>query len=517
MDAIVKNLNFGEKARSNVYDGIDKLTRAVSSTLGASGKCVILEDHTGKPIITKDGVTVAESVILRDPVENMGATLLKEAARKTVKEAGDGTTTATVLAHSILSEAYKVLDKTNTREMKEGIERSVEKVVEYLKKNSVEVTDDMLDQVATISTNNDPELGKIIGNAFRLVDLTGVVVMEPTEDNETSVELVEGVEYDKGLVNSHFVTSKTKRAAELDNALVLIIESPVESIRKIQSVLEYVIKNNKPLLIIADCEQSVISALAMNKVKGNIKVNVINAPTYGVSKKDTLNDLALLTGATVINEDLGDDMDLIQPEYLGSCLKSITTDLETIIQVEDDNPNVEKLIKDLRDQIESTKNPNEVVRLERRLGRISAKVAIVKVGANSEIELKEKQDRVEDAICATKAAIKEGIVSGGGIALLNASNEIKAETIGEKVLLKAIKAPFKTILSNAGIEKYDKPSALGEGLDVVTGNMVNMINSGIIDPLLVTKSALRNAASVASTIISTDCVINNLRIDDSNR
>jgi chaperonin GroEL len=225
----------------------------------------------------------------------------------------------------------------------------------------------------------------------------------------------------------------------------------------------------------------------------------------------------LLTGATVINEDLGDDMDLIQPEYLGSCLKSITTDLETIIQVEDNNPNVEKLIQDLRDQIESTKNPNEVIRLERRLGRISAKVAIVKVGANSEIELKEKQDRVEDAICATKAAIKEGIVSGGGIALLNASSKIKAETVGEEVLLKAIKAPFKTILSNAGIVEYKKPKEEGEGLDVVTGSTVNMINSGIIDPLLVTKSALRNAASVASTILSTDCVINNLRIDDSNR
>ena len=517
MDAIVKNLNFGEKARKNVYKGIDKLTKAVSSTLGASGKCVMLEDHTGKPIITKDGVTVAESVILRDPVENMGATLLKEAARKTVKEAGDGTTTATVLAHAILTEAYEVLDKTNTRDLKEGIDKSVEAVVDYLKENSVEVTDDMLDQVATISTNNDPELGKIIGDAFRLVDLTGVVVMEPTEDNETSVELVEGVEYDKGLVNSHFVTSKTKRAAELDNALVLIVESPVESIRKIQSVLEYVIKNNKSLLIIADCEQSVISALAMNKVKGNIKVNVINAPTYGVSKKDTLNDLALLTGATVINEDLGDDMDLIQPEYLGSCLKSITTDLETIIQVEDNNPDVEKLVKDLRDQIETTKNPNEVIRLERRLGRISAKVAIVKVGANSEIELKEKQDRVEDAICATKAAIKEGIVSGGGIALLNASSKIKAKTVGEQVLLKAIKAPFNTILSNAGIEEYKKPKKEGEGLDVVTGKTVNMIGSGIIDPLLVTKSALRNAASVASTILSTDCVINNLRIDDSNR
>ena len=516
-DAIVKNLNFGSQARDTVFQGIEKLTKAVSSTLGASGKCVILEDGTGRPVITKDGVTVADNIILLDPVENMGATLLKEAARKTVKEAGDGTTTATVLAHAILDEAYKVLDKTNTRELKEGINTAVESAIEYLKENSVEVTDSMLDQVATISTNNDPELGKIIGDAFRMVDLSGVVVMETTEDNETSVELVEGIEYDKGLVNSHFVTSKTKRAAELENALVLIVESPVESIRKIQSVLEYVIKNNKPLLIIADCEQSVISALAMNKVKGNIKVNVINAPTYGVSKKDTLNDLALLTGSTVINEDLGDDMDLIQPEYLGSCLKSTTTDLDTIIQVEDNNPNVEKLIDDLKQQIENTKNPNEVIRLERRLSRVSAKVAIVKVGANSEIELKEKQDRVEDAICATKAAIKEGIVPGGGIALLNASNKIKAKSTGEKVLLKAIKAPFETILSNAGIDKYEKPDNDGEGLDVVTGNMVNMINSGIIDPLLVTKSALKNAASVASTIISTDCVINNLRINEGNR
>ena len=517
MDAIVKNLNFGREARINVFKGIEKLTKAVSSTLGASGKRVMLEDHTGKPIITKDGVTVAESVILRDPVENMGATLIKEAARKTVKEAGDGTTTATVLAHAILTEAYRVLDKTNTRVLKEGINKSAKETIGYLEKNSVDVTDDMLNQVATISTNNDPELGKIIGDAFRLVDLTGVVVMEPTEDNETSVELVEGVEYDKGLVNSHFVTSKTKRAAELDNALVLIVESPVESIRKIQSVLEYVIKNNKSLLVIADCEQSVISALAMNKVKGNIKVNVINAPTYGVSKKDTLNDLALLTGATVINEDLGDDMDLIQPEYLGSCLKSITTDLETIIQVEDNNPAVENLIKDLRDQIETTKNPNEVIRLERRLGRISAKVAIVKVGANSEIELKEKTDRVEDAICATKAAIKEGIVSGGGIALLNASKKIKAKTIGEEVLLNAITAPFKTILENAGIDEVESNMSVGEGLNVITGQVVNMIESGIIDPLLVTKSALRNAVSVATTILSTDCVINNLRIDDSDR
>ena len=515
-DAIVKNLNFGEQARSEVFEGIEKLTQAVSSTLGASGKCVMLEDGQGKPIITKDGVTVADSIILLDPVENMGATLLKEAARKTVKEAGDGTTTATVLAHAILQHANNK-DDISTRDMKNGIDSAVKKVVAFLEDVSVEVTDDMLDHVATISCNNDAELGKIIGDAFRSVDRTGVVMMETTEDNETSVEIVEGVEYDKGLVNSHFITSKTKRAAELENPLVLIVESPVENIRKIQSVLEFVIKNGKPLLIIADCEQAVTSALAMNKVKGNIKVNVINAPTYGVSKKDTLSDLALLTGATVINEDLGDDMDLIQPEHLGQAIKSVTTDTETIIQVDTDNPKVYELIDSLKEQLSNTKNPGQVMKLEQRLARVSGKLAIVKVGASSEIELKEKQDRVEDAICATKAAVKEGIVSGGGIALLNASQYIEADSKAEQVLLDSIQAPFKTILSNASIDSYKMPDNVGEGLNVVTGNMVNMIQSGIIDPLLVTKSALRNAASVATTILSTDCVINNLRINEGNR
>ena len=512
---IVKNLNFGDKAKEQVFKGIEKLTNAVSSTLGASGKCVILEDETGKPIITKDGVTVADSIILLDPVENMGATLLKEAARKTVKEAGDGTTTATVLAHSILRHANK--KDINTREMKSGIDSAVKKVVKYLKENSVSVTEDMLDQVATISCNNDADLGSIIGDAFRAVDKTGVVIMEPTEETQTSVEIVEGVEYDKGLVNSHFITSKTKRVAELENPLVLIVESPVENIRKIQNVLEFVIKNNKSLLIIADCEQAVTSALAMNKVKGNIKVNIINAPTYGVNKKDTLSDLALLTGATVINEDLGDDMDLIQSEHLGQAIKSVTTDTETIIQVDNSNPKISELVEYLKKELSKTKNSNEIIKLEKRLARVSGKVAIVKVGANSEIELKEKQDRVEDAICATKAAIKEGIVSGGGIALLNASQNIEADNEGERVLLDAIQAPFKTILSNAGIDSYKISKSVGKGLDVVTGNMVNMIKSGIIDPLLVTKSALRNAASVATTILSTDCVINNVRVDESNR
>ena len=245
----------------------------------------MLEDHTGKPIITKDGVTVADSIILRDPVENMGATLLKEAARKTVREAGDGTTTATVLAHSILTEAYKVSDKTNSRELKEGINKATEAVVKYLKKISVDVKGKMIDQIATISTNNDPELGRIIADAFRAVDNTGIVMMETSADGKTVVEVIDGVQYDKGLTNSHFITNKQNKSAELENALVLLVESPIDTIRQIQPVLEYVIKNNKPLLIIGDLEQGVLSALAMNKNKGNIKVNVINAPTYGISKK----------------------------------------------------------------------------------------------------------------------------------------------------------------------------------------------------------------------------------------
>tara|TARA_R110001592_G_scaffold43570_5_gene141125 strand:- start:24983 stop:26536 length:1554 start_codon:yes stop_codon:yes gene_type:complete len=515
-DAIVKNLSFGDEAREKVFEGINKLTNAVSSTLGAGGKCVMLEDGAGKPVITKDGVTVADSIILLDPVENMGATLLKEAARKTVREAGDGTTTATVLAHAILVEASKVDKSISTRDVRIGIEQALKKTLKYLDKIKVPVKGDMIDQIATISTNNDPHLGKIIGNAFRAVNKTGVVMMEMSDLAETEVEVVNGVQYDKGLTNSHFITSKEKRAAELENPLVLLIESPVENVRQIQSVLEYVIKNNKPLLIVADIEAPVISALAMNKVKGNIKVNVINAPTYGITKKEMLTDLAMLTKATIINEDLGDDLDLIKPEFLGTCLKSVTTDEETIIQVDKPSEEIKKAIKFIKKDLSKNKPPAEIIRLEKRLARLSAKIAIVKVGANSDIELKEKSDRVEDAICATKAAIKEGIVPGAGIALHNAADSIEDPTLNEQILINAIKYPYKKILSNAGIS-YGPFLDVGWGINVITGESCNLIKNGIIDPLLVTKSALSNAVSVATTILSTDCVINNLRIDEGNR
>jgi len=508
---LVKNLAFGDTARSQILTGVEKLTNAVGSTLGASGKCVILEDSNGQPQITKDGVTVANSIILQDPIENIGATLIKQAAQKTVADAGDGTTTATIIAKAILDQAteHSLLD--DVREMKKGIDSGVDKVIKYLNKKSKKVTGKKINQVATISANNDKELGEVIGEAFRLVDETGVVMMETNEQPETVVELIEGVQYDQALKNNHFVTNKEKGTAELENPLVLIVESQIPNVRKIQSVLEFIIKNNKSLLIIADVDPQVVSALAMNKTKGNIKVNIVDAPVYGISKKDVLSDLCAVTGATLINEDLGDDMDLIQPEHLGSCLKSITNSEETILKVDlSDKPEVDEIIKTLENQLKETTNPNFLVRLEKRLAKLKAKVATVKVGANSEIELKEKRDRVEDAICATKAAIKEGIVPGGGIALLNASFNLKPTCIGEEVLYSAIRKPYELILKNAGIEKLSKLEE-GMGLDVVTGKTVDMVKAGIIDPLLVTKSALKNAASVATTILSTDCVINNMR------
>jgi len=522
-DSIVKNLSFGDEAKFKVFKGIEQLTNAVGSTLGASGKCVIMEDSSGHPVITKDGVTVANSIILKDPIENMGATLLKEASRKTVREAGDGTTTATILAHAILDQVYSSKEKdANIRITKKGILDGVGKVVKYLEKNSLPVSGEMIDNIATISTNNDKELGKLIANAFREVGKTGVVTMEGSETGDTEVKIVEGVEYNKGFAHINFTTDKDKSTADLENPLMLIMESKVDSIRQIQSVLEHVIKNNKALLIIGEVENAVLSALVMNKMKGNIKINVIDPPAYGLNRKTILDDLALLTGSTIINEDLGDDLSIIDIDYLGSCIKASSDSDKTLITVNETSEEVKDIINQIKKDLTKKNKPHVVINLEKRLARLSGKVAIVKVGANSDIELKEKTDRVEDAICATKAAIKEGIVSGGGIALFNASNSLKSKSNGEKALLRAIKAPFFKILNNAGVVVTDKQNDhlknnKGEGLDVVTGNMVNMVKHGIIDPLLVTKSALINAASVATTIISTDCVINNVRVDESTR
>ena len=507
---IIKHLSFGSEARENVFNGIDKLYLAVSSTLGASGKCVLLEDGSGNPVVTKDGVTVANAVTLIDPIENMGATLLKQAARKTVEEAGDGTTTATILAHSIISEAQKI-NGFSEREVKAGINSATLKVIKYLEDRAKDVSGEMLKHVATISSNNDEELGDIISSAFNASGKGGVVTMEISRDENTSFEVVNGATLDKPLKNFHFITDKDSGSCVLNNPLVLIVENKIDNIRKIEPILAYVIKNNKELLIIGDADEQVVSALAMNKIKGNIKVNVVDAPDYGINRKERMQDLAVITGATVINEDLGDDMDLIQPEHLGECSKAITNKEETILEVDELNDEVKELVELVKSQMEETKFPGKKMQLEKRLAILSCKVSVIKVGANSEVELKEKSDRVEDAICATRAAIKEGILPGGGVALLNASNKVKTSNEVEQALLRAIRKPYEVIMTNGEYDEiiYDKRT--GYGVDVKTGKTVDMIKAGIIDPLLVTKSALKNAVSVSTTIMSTNCVINNLR------
>jgi chaperonin GroEL len=486
----------------------------VKSTLGASGKCVIYEDGRGKPVITKDGVTVAESVVLFDPVENMGATLVKEAARNTVKEAGDGTTTATVLVEALIdSIRTAVAADVSIRKIKDGVNQCLEEVMEYLNSTAIEVEGDMLKAVAAISCNNDEELGAIIAEAYEKVGKHGVVLLEESPTEDTYVEVVDGAQIDCGLTSPHFITNTEKHLCELDNPLVLTVSSEIPNIRKIQNILEHVIKNNRSLLIVAPVAQQVKSALLMNKVKGNIKVNIVDPPGFGPTRMDAIEDLSILTGSTVINEELGDDLDLITVEHLGEVEFSVTDDKNTTITLESTSNSVLERIAEVKAKIVEEKNGFIKKKLEQRLATLSGSVGVVKVGADSKVELKEKKDRVEDAIYATKAALKEGIVPGGGVALLDASQKILSGQAGE-VLLKAIKAPYNTILDNAGLSMLATDGAIGTGINVVTGECVDMVRAGIVDPVLVTKTALKNAVSVALTIMSADCVISNIRVNE---
>ena len=510
---LVKNLDFGGEAKQRVIAGVNKLAQAVKSTLGASGKCVIYEDGRGKPVITKDGVTVAESVVLHDPVENMGATLIKEAARNTVKDAGDGTTTATVLAEAIIKQVdAAVAEGLTIREIKDGVTETLDSVISYLNDIAIDVEGDMLKSVSAISCNNDQELGAIIAEAYDKVGKNGVVLMEESESEDTYVDVVDGVKVDCGLTSPHFVTNTEKQTCELDKPLVFICSSEIPNVRKIQTILEYVIKNNRALLIVAPVAQQVKAALLMNKVKGTIKVNIIDLPGFGPTKKDATEDLAILTGATVLNEELGDDLDLMKPEHLGEADFAVTDDKNTVLTLEGMTQGIEDRIDELNKHLAEEQNGFIKKKLEDRLAMLSGSVGIIRVGANSKVELKEKKDRVEDAIYATKAALQEGIVPGGGIALLNASQKILTGQAG-KVLLNALSSPYKTIIDNAGME-ISTGMKEGYGCNVITGKYTKMIDEGIIDPVLVTKSALKNAVSVALTIMSADCVISNIRINE---
>jgi chaperonin GroEL len=506
---LIKDLAFGNEASEKIISGVDKLARAVKSTLGASGKCVIYEDSMGKPVITKDGVTVAESVVLFDPVENIGATLIKEAAKNTVKEAGDGTTTATVLAQALLRE-IRDRNPKSIREVKIGIEKGLEKINKHLDDTKIEVKDNMLRSVASISCNNDVFLGGIVSEAFEKVGKNGVVLMEESEDEKTYVDVIDGAQFPSGLKSQHLATNDEKTKAILERPYVLVVASPITNLRKIISIMELVIKNDRSLLIVGNVEQQPSAALMMNKVKGNAKVNFVDPPGFGQTKIEAMEDIAVLTGATLINEELGDDMDLITPDVLGEAKKAVTDNSTTIITIDGMPEAVQERIKIIEDKIKTETNPFLKKKHEERLATLSGAVAIVKVGAESKVELKEKKDRVEDAIFAVKAALKEGIVAGGGVALVDASKKLDIMNIGESILANAITAPYRTILENAGIDLF-YTNKENHGVNVVTGESVNMIDAGVIDPVLVTKTALKNAISVVNTIVSADCVISNMR------
>jgi len=516
---LVKKLHFEDEAKSKLTVGINKIAEAVGSTLGASGRTVVIEDDFGNPHVTKDGVTVANSIMLQNPVENLGVTMLKQAAQQTANIAGDGTTTSIVLAQAII-DCYKKHngEEFSFRDVKDGIDKFKDHILKILEKKSIKIDDKKLDDVSTISANNDKELGKLIADAFRKAGDNGIVTMETSASNETYIDVVEGTKLNSTFKSPHFYTNKEKEISELEKPLVFISASDIPNVRKIQDILEFAIKSNRSILLIAPLEAQPIAALAMNMVKGNIKVNVIDPPSFGLKRKDILEDLALLVGAKVFDESLGDSIDSITPDLLGEADKAISDKDGTVLVIKEKSKETEERIEYLKSALEKEDHFVLTKHLNDRLALLCGGVSILYVGADTDVELKEKQDRVDDAIHAVKAARKEGILPGGGAALAYAAVQdwefelSGGGLLGVEILKNALVAPFTKILKNAGLNPEDyKLKKWGNGVDVTTGNIKPMIEAGIIDPLLVTKSALNNAVSVATTILSTDCVISNVR------
>ena len=516
---LVKALHFDDTAKAKLTKGINNIAGAVGSTLGASGRTVVIEDDFGNPHVTKDGVTVANSVMLKDPVENLGVAMVKQAAQQTAHIAGDGTTTSIVLTKAIIDCFNEKNAKEHSfRDVKSGILKLKDHIVKILEKKAIKVDDKKLDDVSTISTNNDKELGKLIAKAFRKAGENGIVTMETSPSSDTYIDIVEGTKLSSVSKAPHFYTNKEKEISELDNPLIFISASDIPNVRKIQDILEYAIKSNRSILLIAPLESQPITALAMNMVKGNIKVNVIDPPSFGLKRKDILEDLALLVGAKVFDESLGDSIDSITPDLLGEADKAISDKDGTVLVIKEKSKEVQERIEYLKSALEKEDHFVLTKHLNDRLALLCGGVSILYVGADTDVELKEKQDRVDDAIHAVKAARKEGILPGGGTALsFAAAQDWKfdlngGELLGVEILQDALVAPFAKILTNAGLSPQDYTlKDWGWGVDVTCGETKQMIDAGIIDPLLVTKSALNNAISVAITILSTDCVISNVR------
>jgi chaperonin GroEL len=521
---MAKQLFFDIEARNKMKRGVDTLANAVKVTLGPKGRNVVLEKKFGAPSITKDGVTVAKEIELEDPIENMGAQMVKEVASKTADIAGDGTTTATVLAQSIIGEGLKnVAAGANPMDLKRGIDKAVEKVVASLSAQSQTIGNDKnkIEQVASVSANNDATIGKLIAQAFGKVGKEGVITVEEAKGTDTTVEVVEGMQFDRGYISPYFVTNSEKMEAELQNPYILIYDKKISAMKDILHILEKVAQGGRPLLIIAeDLEGEALATLVVNKLRGTIKVAAVKAPGFGDRRKEMLQDIAILTKGIVISEEQGYKLESADLSYLGTAASvTIDKDNTTVVGGKGKKEDITARVNQIKAQIETTTSDYDKEKLQERLAKLSGGVAVLYIGAATEMEMKEKKDRVDDALHATRAAVEEGIVPGGGIAYIRAIESLdkakganEDETTGIAIVKRALEEPLRQIVSNSGVEgsivvQKVKEGKADFGYNARTDQYENLLKAGVIDPTKVTRIALENAASIAGMLLTTECVI----------
>ena len=525
---MAKDIKFDIDARDGLRRGVDALANAVKVTLGPKGRNVIISKSFGAPQVTKDGVTVAKEIELADALENMGAQMVKEVASKTNDLAGDGTTTATVLAQSIVKEGLKnVAAGANPMDLKRGIDKAVEAIVQNLSKQSKKVGDssEKIKQVAAISSNNDETIGELIAVAFGKVGKEGVITVEEAKGTDTYVDVVEGMQFDRGYLSPYFVTDSEKMTADLENPYILLFDKKISSMKDLLPVLEPVAQSGKPLLIIAeDVDGEALATLVVNKLRGSLKIAAVKAPGFGDRRKAMLEDIAILTKGTVISEERGFSLDNTTIDMLGTCEKvTIDKDNTTIVNGGGVAKDIKTRVSQIKSQIETTTSDYDKEKLQERLAKLAGGVAVLYVGAASEVEMKEKKDRVDDALHATRAAVEEGIVAGGGVALIRAksalskiSTENADEETGVQIIARAIESPIRTIVENAGGDGSVVVAKVNEGkndygYDAKSETYVDMLKAGIIDPTKVTRIALENAASVAGMILTTECALTDIK------
>ncbi len=520
---MAKDLFFNNDARDQLKKGVDTLADAVKVTLGPKGRNVIIDKKFGAPTVTKDGVSVAKEIELSEPIENMGAQLVKEVASKTADSAGDGTTTATVLAQAIYGSGIKnVAAGANPMDLKRGIDKAVAAVVADLQSQSKAIKDsNEIKQVGTISANNDSEIGEMIADAMDKVGKDGVITVEEARGTETEVKTVEGMQFDRGYLSPYFVTNTDKMEAELENPYILIYDKKISAMKELLPVLEPVAQSGKPLLIIAeDVDGEALATLVVNKIRGSLKIAAVKAPGFGDRRKAMLEDIAILTGGTVISEERGYKLENATIEYLGTAEKvNIDKDNTTVVNGAGEAANIEARVKEIQTQIENTTSDYDKEKLQERLAKLSGGVAILYIGAATEVEMKEKKDRVDDALHATRAAVQEGVVAGGGVALIRAAAALDKVAIdnddqetGINIVRSAVEAPLRTIVANAGGEgsvvvNEVKGGKADFGYNAREDKYENLIAAGVIDPTKVTRLALENAASIASLLLTTECVV----------